>query len=335
MTARRFLTGLLLTAGLLAACATTPPSPTATAPAPTAPPLPTVAPTQPPAPTVAPTPVPPTSVPTPAKPTEPAPLIAADQTLFEGKVDIGGRALFLTCYGKGEPTIVMDGLMADSGGEFLNVMPELLKVSRACFYARPNTYRSQSDPVKEMRTSKDFVAELHALLDKAGFKPPYILVGLGYGGLNQTLYAAQYPKEVAGLVLVEPMVPGASQAFLDLVPKATTVGSIPAQKFRAFWEDYVKGVVGQVDARVDVLASEKQALEVKTLGDLPIHLVRPRSLTFESPEPSISLKMEQIYLERLAFYTKLSTKVEQSVEVFENTAMIVPILKLVAKARGK
>lgn len=340
MTPRRFVTGLLLIAGLLAACATMPPSPTATAPPPTAPPSPTLVPTQPPAPTVAPTPAPLIAVPTLAKPTEPAPLIAADQTLFEGKVDIGGRALFLTCYGKGEPTIVMDGFIWNSGGELLGVMPELLKVSRACIYARPNTYRSQSDPVKETRTSKDIVADLHALLGKAGLKPPYILVGLEFGALNQTLYAAQYPKEVVGLVLVQPEAPGAYQAFLDLVPKSTIATSIPAQKFRAFWEDWVKGVFANsrdvpVDARVDVLASEKQVFEVKTLGNLPIHVVRPRSMTFEAPEPAITLKMEQIYFERLEFYTKLSTKVEQSVEVADGTAMVGPILKLVDKARGK
>lgn len=339
MTTRRFVTGLLLTAGLLAACATTPPSPTATAPSPT------VAPTQPPAPTVAPTPVPPTAVPTLAKPTEPAQLIAVDQTLFEGKVDIGGRSLFLTCYGKGEPTIVMDGLIWNSGSELLAEMPKLMKASRACIYARPNTYRSQSDPVKEMRTSKDFVADLHALLGKAGLKPPYVLVGLEYGALNQTLYAAQYPKEVAGLVLAVPEAPGAYQAFLDLVPKSTTATSIPAQKFRAFWEDFVKGSLAndpsaqdderQVDARVDALASEKQVLEVKTLGDLPIHVVRPRALTFESPEPAITLKMEQIYFERLAFYTKLSSQVEESVWGADGAGMGGPILRMVDKARGK
>lgn len=342
MTTQRFITGMLLMAGLLGACAPPPVQPTAIASTPI-PPAATTALTQ--APTVAPTPLPPTSMPSTAKPTEPAPLIAADQMLFEGSVDIGERSLFLTCYGKGEPTIVMDGFIWNSGGELLGVMPELLKVSRACIYARPNTYRSQSDPVKEMRTSKDIVADLHALLAKAGLKPPYILVGLEYGALNQTLYAAQYPKEVVGLILVEPEVPGAYQAFLDLVPKSTTTGSIPAQKFRAFWEDYVKGVLAndpyvpedarQVEARVDALASEKQVLEVKTLGDLPIHVVRPRSLTFESPEPAITLKMEQIYFERLEFYTKLSTRVEQSVEVADGTAMVGPILKMVDKTRAK
>jgi len=342
MTTRRFVTGLLFVAGLLGACAPPPAQPTAIASTPI-PPSATAAPTQ--APTVAPTSLPPTSVPPTAKPTEPTPLIAADQMLFEGKVDIGGRSLFLTCYGKGEPTIVMDGFIWNSGGELLGVMPELLKVSRACIYTRPNTYRSQSDPVKETRTSKDIVADLHALLGKAGLKPPYILVGLEFGALNQTLYAAQYPKEVVGLVLVQPEAPGAYQAFLDLVPKSTIATSIPAQKFRAFWEDFVKGSLAndpsaldderQVDARVDALASEKQVLEVKTLGDLPIHVVRPRALTFESPEPAITLKMEQIYFERLSFYTKLSSQVEESVWGADGAGMGGPILRMVDKARGK
>jgi len=47
------------------------------------------------------------------------------------------------------------------------------------------------------------VWELHTLLDKAGIKPPFVLVGHSYGGWLVRLYASTYPAEVAGMVLVE------------------------------------------------------------------------------------------------------------------------------------
>ena len=47
-------------------------------------------------------------------------------------------------------------------------------------------------------------SELHALLRNSGEHAPYILVGHSIGGLFARVYAARYPLEVAGLVLVDP-----------------------------------------------------------------------------------------------------------------------------------
>jgi pimeloyl-ACP methyl ester carboxylesterase len=48
------------------------------------------------------------------------------------------------------------------------------------------------------------VAELHALLANGGVVGPLVLVGHSNGGLRTVLYAATYPGDVAGLVLVDP-----------------------------------------------------------------------------------------------------------------------------------
>jgi pimeloyl-ACP methyl ester carboxylesterase len=46
--------------------------------------------------------------------------------------------------------------------------------------------------------------ELHALLVKAGEREPFLLLGHSLGALNLQVYAAAYPSEVAGLVLLDP-----------------------------------------------------------------------------------------------------------------------------------
>jgi pimeloyl-ACP methyl ester carboxylesterase len=83
------------------------------------------------------------------------------------------------------------------------------KVSRTCTYDRAN--RGSSDAAPKPRTSADVVADLDALLKAAAIAPPYVLVGHSFGGVSVRLFAADYPAEVAGIVLVDPT----PTSFLD------------------------------------------------------------------------------------------------------------------------
>jgi pimeloyl-ACP methyl ester carboxylesterase len=49
------------------------------------------------------------------------------------------------------------------------------------------------------------VNELEALLEAIDTEPPYVLVAHSFGGLVARLFASQYPDNVAGLVLVDPV----------------------------------------------------------------------------------------------------------------------------------
>jgi pimeloyl-ACP methyl ester carboxylesterase len=48
------------------------------------------------------------------------------------------------------------------------------------------------------------VDDLHTLLARAGIRDRVVLVGHSLGGFNMKLYAATYPDQVAGMVLVDP-----------------------------------------------------------------------------------------------------------------------------------
>jgi pimeloyl-ACP methyl ester carboxylesterase len=71
------------------------------------------------------------------------------------------------------------------GGTVLDwqlVQPEVAEFGRVCTYNRGG--RGWSDPGAQPRTSRQFVEELHALLDNAGVQGPYVLVGHSFGGTN-------------------------------------------------------------------------------------------------------------------------------------------------------
>lgn len=52
------------------------------------------------------------------------------------------------------------------------------------------------------------VSDLHALLAAARVSEPIVLVGHSAGGLAARLFAATYPDEVAGIVLVDALSEG-------------------------------------------------------------------------------------------------------------------------------
>jgi pimeloyl-ACP methyl ester carboxylesterase len=49
--------------------------------------------------------------------------------------------------------------------------------------------------------------ELHEMLRAAEIAPPYLMVGHSFGGVVVRRFAAEYPEEVSGVVLVDPMRP--------------------------------------------------------------------------------------------------------------------------------
>jgi pimeloyl-ACP methyl ester carboxylesterase len=116
-------------------------------------------------------------------------------------IDLGGYKLHLFCMGKGRPTVILDSGMGDSSAVWSLIQPELSATTRVCSYDRAGTAWSDSGPVP--RTMKQEVAELHELLRKAKEDGPFVLVGHSYAGLLARVYAAAYPSEVAGIVLVD------------------------------------------------------------------------------------------------------------------------------------
>jgi pimeloyl-ACP methyl ester carboxylesterase len=120
-------------------------------------------------------------------------------------VDVGGWRLHINCTGEGpasQPTVVLESGIGDFSVEWSLVQPGVAKFARVCSYDRAGDGWSELGP--HPRTMHQIVYELHTLLNKAGVKPPLVLVGHSYGGWLVRLYASTYPADVAGMVLVEP-----------------------------------------------------------------------------------------------------------------------------------
>lgn len=114
---------------------------------------------------------------------------------------VDGRRLHLLARGNGAPTVV---LIAGGGMPGLYQAPLLERVSaftRACLYDRAGM--AWSDPPAAPRSFEGHAEDLHGLLAAAGERAPFVLVGESYGGLVARAFAARWPSETAGLVLVD------------------------------------------------------------------------------------------------------------------------------------
>jgi pimeloyl-ACP methyl ester carboxylesterase len=72
------------------------------------------------------------------------------------------------------------------------------------------TGRAWSEPADGPQDGAKIVTDLHTLLQRGHVPGPYVLAGHSFGGLYALAFAARYPDEVAGMVLVDSTEPGSA-----------------------------------------------------------------------------------------------------------------------------
>ncbi|HET6530747.1 MAG TPA: alpha/beta hydrolase [Actinoplanes sp.] len=122
-------------------------------------------------------------------------------------IDVGGHRLHLNCTGSGSPTVVLEpgaGSMSSSLGW---ITPAVARDTRVCVYDRAG--RGWSEPADTSPDGRQTATDLHTLLHRGQVPGPYVLAGHSFGGLYVLAYAARYPDEVAGMVLIDSTAPAA------------------------------------------------------------------------------------------------------------------------------
>lgn len=183
------------------------------------------------------------------------------QASSEMMVDIGGYRLCLRCAGQGTPTVVFEAGLGDGLDPWATLLPRIAEFTRGCAYDRAGVGKSDKGP--KPRTSQQMVNELRTLLHKANIEVPYVLVGHSLGGLNAQLYAAEYPNEVAGLVLVDP-------SFPDMMSRLERVwGKVRVFLFLTL--AYASQAEGS--SKQDFIASCDQVVSAGNLPDVPLIVI--------------------------------------------------------------
>ncbi len=149
----------------------------------------------------------------------------------------------------------------------------IASTTRVCAYDRAG--RGWSEPATGSLDGADIARDLRALLAASGDPGPYILAGHSSGGVYVRFFAAAYPDEVAGVVLLDaqsPHLTPASAAGQDAEgPMRTVAGMLPARRHAhevtpqgvaSFGDEFV-----QLDGILDAVSG------LPDLGDLPLVVV--------------------------------------------------------------
>ncbi|MCE7988404.1 MAG: alpha/beta hydrolase [Caldilinea sp. CFX5] len=127
---------------------------------------------------------------------------SAPGQLIEIGTDSRRQRLHIYCMGEGSPTVILDHVADTNSMQWALIQPLVAAETRVCAYDRAGF--GWSDPGPQPRDAKQNAYELHMLLRNAALPAPYLVVGHSFGANVSRVYAAHYPAEVAGVVLVDP-----------------------------------------------------------------------------------------------------------------------------------
>lgn len=99
--------------------------------------------------------------------------------------------------------IYLHGLIVNRGGsQSSGLIPGYVRDHvQICIYDRTNV--GFSDTVPGPLSGREAVHDLHKMLEVAHLRGPFVLLAGSFGGLIATMYAATYPKDIAGIVLLD------------------------------------------------------------------------------------------------------------------------------------
>ena len=123
-------------------------------------------------------------------------------------IDVGGHRLHLNCRGSGSPTVVLEPGAGGMSSDLAWITPAIARNTRVCVYDRAG--RGWSEPADSRQDGAQIVTDLHTLLRRGQVPGPYVMAGHSFGGLYALTFAARYPDEVAGMVLVDSTAPGSA-----------------------------------------------------------------------------------------------------------------------------
>lgn len=116
---------------------------------------------------------------------------------------IGNRRLSIDCAGlpDGNATVVLMPGGGEPAKNWTKVQTQVATFARVCTYDPAGS--GDSDKTAEPQSADELIEDLHALLETAAEKKPYVLVAHSLAGILARRFARRFPDEIAAFVFVD------------------------------------------------------------------------------------------------------------------------------------
>jgi pimeloyl-ACP methyl ester carboxylesterase len=180
------------------------------------------------------------------------------------------RHLALYRLGKGSPTIVFETGMIAEAREWEPIMRELAQFASVCCYDRVG--RGGSDAGPQPRNAINCAEDLHTLLLEAEVPQPYLLVGQSLGGFIVRAFAALYPEEVSGVILVDASHEDQFELIANALPPESEMDDEGLKRLRNFWSAGYRSPDNNLEG-FDFPATFEQMRQLPSLGNIPLTII--------------------------------------------------------------
>ena len=118
-------------------------------------------------------------------------------------IEVDGRKMHVYAMGSGEKTVVLlpgwgVSLPSADFGPLMRRLSEEYTVVTVEYFGV-----GFSEEIDTPRTNENHVNEIRMALDKAGLKPPYILMPHSASGIYSEYYASKYPEEISAMIMLD------------------------------------------------------------------------------------------------------------------------------------
>jgi pimeloyl-ACP methyl ester carboxylesterase len=118
---------------------------------------------------------------------------------------VAGHRLYLRCVGAGSPAVILFNGLGERTPSWAWVQGDVARETRVCVFDRAG--QGWSGKGVGGQDAHQLSADVRGLLAAASVPGPYVLAGHSVGGVYALAYAMDYPKDVAGVALIDSATP--------------------------------------------------------------------------------------------------------------------------------
>jgi pimeloyl-ACP methyl ester carboxylesterase len=118
---------------------------------------------------------------------------------------VNGHSLYLRCVGSGSPAVILFNGLAERTPSWAWVQRDVARRTRVCVFDRAG--QGWSGKGVGRQDAHQLAADVQGLLAAANIPGPYVVSGHSVGGTYALAFAMDYPKDVAGVALIDSATP--------------------------------------------------------------------------------------------------------------------------------